>query len=116
MQARQQEKLKQLESAVKALKKSGKGATVVIGSSASPSGDGDTVRLENCGNDVYARSDTTSCEFARNVQANYYSEIGSGSGVVNSYSPKTGTHYDMDCTAGRPHVCTGGDEAEVYFP
>jgi hypothetical protein len=50
------------------------------------------------------------------VEADYYNEIGSGSGSVYSYSPTTGQYYTMYCSAGAPHVCTGGNDASVYFP
>ena len=54
--------------------------------------------------------------FAANVEADYYSEVGSGSGSVYSYSPTTGRYYTMYCSSGSPHECTGGNDASVYFP
>jgi hypothetical protein len=57
----------------------------------------------------------TSCAFARNVRANYYQSSG-GNISLNVYSPTTGRYYTMSCTGGSPHVCTGGNNASVYFP
>lgn len=55
----------------------------------------------------------TSCGFAENVRAEY---LGSGAGWINVHSPATGRSYDMYCTGSSPHVCTGGNNAAVYFP
>jgi hypothetical protein len=55
----------------------------------------------------------TSCGFAENVRAEYNR---SGAGWINVYSPATGRTYDMFCTSSSPHVCTGGNNAAVYFP
>ena len=56
----------------------------------------------------------TSCSFARNVRSAYF-ESG-GSSRVTVYSPTTGRNYVMSCSGGSPHVCTGGNNASVYFP
>jgi hypothetical protein len=56
---------------------------------------------------------TTTCGFAANVRAEY---LLSGPGWINVYSPATGRTYEMYCTSGSPHVCTGGNNAAVYFP
>lgn len=69
----------------------------------------------SCGGDVSVGRATT-CEFAHNVEDAYWSTIGSGGGTVEAYSPATGNTYAMYCTAGTPHICTGGREASVYFP
>ena len=69
----------------------------------------------NCGGALSANEHTT-CGFAENVEDAYYSEIGSGSGVVYAFSPTTNQEYSMYCTAGSPHECTGGNDAAVYFP
>jgi hypothetical protein len=69
----------------------------------------------SCGGSLSVGPDTT-CGFAANVEADYYSEIGSGAGTVYSYSPTTERWYTMYCTAGSPHECTGGHNASVYFP
>jgi hypothetical protein len=55
----------------------------------------------------------TSCGFAENVRADY---LRSGPGWINVYSPAKGRSYDMFCTGSSPHVCTGGNDAAVYFP
>jgi hypothetical protein len=48
-----------------------------------------------------------------NVQDEYYA---SGPGWISVYSPVTNRTYDMYCTGGSPHACTGGNNAAVYFP
>jgi hypothetical protein len=55
----------------------------------------------------------TSCEFARNVVSAYRR---TGGGTVRVYSPVTGQTYSMSCTSSPPHVCTGANNASVYFP
>jgi glucodextranase-like protein len=67
---------------------------------------------DTCGGDLVV-GPNTSCAFADNVQAEYYR---SGPGWINVYSPTTGRTYDMYCTGSSPHVCTGGNDAAVYFP
>jgi hypothetical protein len=68
----------------------------------------------SCGGGVSV-GPNTSCAFARNVRANYYQSSG-GNISLNVYSPTTGRYYTMSCTGGSPHVCTGGNNASVYFP
>ena len=65
-----------------------------------------------CGGGLLVGPNTT-CGFAENVRAEY---LRSGPGWINVYSPATGRTYDMFCTASSPHVCTGGNNAAVYFP
>jgi hypothetical protein len=55
----------------------------------------------------------TSCGFAANVRAEHDR---SGAGWINVYSPATGRSYNMYCTSSSPHICTGGNNAAVYFP
>ncbi|HEY4898006.1 MAG TPA: hypothetical protein VII01_18195 [Solirubrobacteraceae bacterium] len=55
----------------------------------------------------------TTCPFAQNVREVYDRE-GPGSHTV--YSPVTGNTYTMSCSYGHPVVCTGGNNASVYFP
>jgi Glucodextranase, domain B len=86
----------------------GNGASVYFSSGGSASGYG----LSRCAEDLVV-GPNTSCEFASNVQAEYYS---SGPGWIRVYSPVTNRTYDMYCTAGSPHTCTGGNNAAVYFP
>jgi hypothetical protein len=111
-EARQQTKIEQIQHQLKALKngQANGASTTTSGSSVSTSG-GES----SCGGDLSVGPNTT-CGFAQNVEAEYREYIGSGSGTVYPYSPSTGKTYAMYCTAGAPHVCTGGNEASVYFP
>jgi hypothetical protein len=79
-------------------------------SSSTPS----TPARESCGGELEVNSYTT-CPFAENVQSAYFSEVGSGGGNVEAWSPVTEQFYVMYCT-GSPHECTGGNNAAVYFP
>ena len=65
-----------------------------------------------CGNELAVGPDTT-CAFAENVRSAYGA---SGPGTVMAYSPVTDQTYAMSCSAGDAVVCTGGDNASVYFP
>ena len=65
----------------------------------------------NCGGGLTA-GPNTSCPFAENVRAEYNR---TGSGVISVFSPVTGRSYTMYCTSGATHVCTGGNNASVYF-
>jgi Glucodextranase, domain B len=65
----------------------------------------------NCGSGVTAGANT-SCPFAQNVVEAY---AATGSGVLDVRSPVTGQTYRMFCTGGVTHVCTGGNNASVYF-
>jgi hypothetical protein len=111
--ARQQAKITDIEKQLKSLKKNGRSSqgSPPPGAPGSTSSGGST----SCGGSLSAGPNTT-CGFAANVAADYYAEIGSGSGSVYSYSPTTGQYYTMYCSAGAPHVCTGGNDASVYFP
>lgn len=57
---------------------------------------------------------STSCAFAANVEAAFYS-AGGGTNTVEVYSPVTATYYTMSCVAGVPSVCRGGNNAVVYI-
>jgi hypothetical protein len=65
-----------------------------------------------CGSGLSVGPDTT-CDFAENVRSTYESE---GPGTHDVYSPVTKKTYSMTCSAGTPVVCTGGNNASVYFP
>jgi hypothetical protein len=65
----------------------------------------------SCGGDLSA-GPNTSCPFAENVRASYPGS----SAPFDVYSSVTGRSYTMQCTTGSPHVCTGGNNASVYFP
>jgi hypothetical protein len=112
--ARQQAKIADIEKQLKSLKKNGRSSS---GSPPPPSESGaiSSEGSTSCGGGLSVGPSTT-CGFAANVQADYYDEIGSGSGSVYSYSPTTEQWYTMYCSAGAPHVCTGGNDASVYFP
>jgi hypothetical protein len=117
--AHQQAKITQIQRELKALRHGGSRTTgAVPPSSSSPAPapeSSETSSSGNCGGGLSANQYTT-CGFAENVETDYYSEIGSGSGTVVSYSPTTGKTYSMYCTAGSPHECTGGNNAAVFFP
>ncbi len=65
-----------------------------------------------CGNQLTVGTDTT-CSFAENVRSKYEQE---GPGTYEIYSPVTEKTYSMTCSSGTPVVCTGGNNAAVYFP
>jgi hypothetical protein len=112
--ARQQAKIDDIEKQLKSLKKNGspsQGSPPPTSESSTAATGGST----SCGGTLSVGPNTT-CGFAANVESDYFSEIGSGSGSVYSYSPTTGQYYTMYCSAGSPHVCTGGHDASVYFP
>ena len=66
----------------------------------------------SCGDGIAVGPNTT-CSFARNVR-DAYRESG-GSSTIEVYSPVTGETYTMSCTAGVTTVCSGGNNATVYF-
>jgi len=70
-------------------------------------------RTTSCGNGLSVNS-VTSCPFAENVQAAYEQTSG-GTTDVTAYSPVTNQTYLMHCTGGTSHICTGGNNAAVYF-
>lgn len=111
--AREQGRIKQIQHEIRKLRHGQDGAPVPppSGSSSSYSSGGNS----SCGGELSVGPNTT-CPFAENVEAAYFAEIGSGSGTVIAYSPVTEKTYSMYCTAGTPHVCTGGNDASVYFP
>lgn len=65
----------------------------------------------SCGGGVTV-GPNTSCPFAQSVRSAY-----PGSDTpFEVHSSVTGQTYTMRCTTGSPHVCTGGNNASVYFP
>jgi hypothetical protein len=66
----------------------------------------------SCGGNVSAGPNTT-CPFALNVAAEYLTEGGGTRSIVVN-SPVTGLDYTMNCVAGVPSVCRGGNNAVVY--
>jgi hypothetical protein len=77
-------------------------------SSSTPSG-------TDCGGGTIAGPET-SCGFALNVRAEYEAFIGSGSGTVEAWSEANEEMYDMYCTVGTYHECSGAISATVYWP
>jgi Glucodextranase, domain B len=74
---------------------------------AAPSTGGQT----SCGGGLSVGPDT-SCAFAENVYRAYENN---GPGDVTAYSPVTQLNYTMYCSGSTPVVCTGGNNASVYF-
>jgi len=69
--------------------------------------------LTSCGGGISV-GPNTSCVFARNVVSAYY-DSGGGSTAVVAYSSVTNRSYTMYCQAGAQIVCTGANNASVYF-
>jgi len=67
----------------------------------------------SCGGNVSAGANTT-CPLALNVAAEYLTQ-GGGTRTVDVYSPVTNQYYSMNCVAGVPTVCRGGNNAVVYI-
>jgi hypothetical protein len=66
-----------------------------------------------CGGGLSVGPNTT-CAFAQNVEAAYRNN---GPGTVSVFSPVTNQTYDMTCNSQSSRVvCTGGNNASVYFP
>jgi hypothetical protein len=112
-EARQQAKIEQIQHQLKALRHDG----TTNASSTAPSSSSSAALPggSSCGGDVSVGANTT-CPFAENVEAEYREFIGSGSGAVDAFSPAKGGTITMYCSGSSPHICTGGDEASVYFP
>lgn len=114
--AQETERIKQIQREIRAIRRHGGGNPNAVPAGAGSSGiTSTTTGTTSCGGELSVGPNTT-CPFAANVQAAYEEEVGTGSGVVYAYSPATGKLYEMLCTAGTPHVCTGGNDASVYFP
>ena len=116
-QARQSERIERLREEVGELNGKGGGAgssgsSSAGASSGSSGGSGGSGAVSSCGDGVSV-GPNTSCPFAFRVADAYRS---SSASVVDVYSPVTGRTYTMTCTSGSPHVCTGGNDASVYFP
>jgi len=69
----------------------------------------------DCGDGTIAGPET-SCGFALNTRAEYESYVGSGSGYVEAWSEANSKFYDMYCTEGSEHECSGAISATVYWP
>lgn len=117
-QVQETARVKQIQREIRALRRHGGGSgnVNVVPAGSVPSGStSSTTGTTSCGGELSVGPATT-CPFAENVRAAYEKELGSGSGIVYAYSPVTEKLYEMQCTAGTPHVCAGGNNASVYFP
>ncbi|MGI8512752.1 MAG: hypothetical protein ACR2NH_09015 [Solirubrobacteraceae bacterium] len=106
-----EQRIKQLEQNIRDQERGGGGQPPASGGSSAGGGSGGGGST-SCGGGLSVGPNTT-CVFARSVREAYG---GSGPGVVKAYSPATDRTYSMSCTGGSPHVCTGGNDASVYFP
>lgn len=115
--ARETARIKQIQREIRSLRRHGgtNNGNVVPAGPSSGGTTNSTTGTTSCGGELSVGSATT-CPFAENVRTAYAEELGSGSGIVYAYSPVTEKLYEMQCTAGTPHVCTGGNNASVYFP
>jgi hypothetical protein len=87
----------------------GGGATPGVAYAPAGSGTGQT----SCGGGLSVGPNTT-CSFAQNVEAAYRSN---GPGTVDVFSPVTNQTYSMTCNnQSSGVVCTGANNATVYFP
>jgi hypothetical protein len=111
---RQSERLRQLKIRLKNENK-GKNKDKDKGGSGTGTGGPAQPALRDCGSGVAANGVTT-CGFAQAVRGAYFEQQGSGPGQVIATSATTGQTYTMTCTGDSPHVCTGGNNAEVRFP
>ncbi|HEY8638825.1 MAG TPA: hypothetical protein VIL64_06270, partial [Solirubrobacteraceae bacterium] len=114
-QGREQKRLQAQLDKLRAARSNG-GSSGSSGSSSSggSSGTNFVPSGHGCGAGVSANTNT-SCPFAQNVRDEYYSS--GQSGTIYVYSPVTGSTYTMYCgTSGGTNVCTGGNNASVYFP
>ncbi len=117
-QQRTQDKLQQLQQQLKQQKKDSSGQTTTTTTPAttttpttSSGGTGST----SCGGDLSV-GPSTSCAFAANVRA-AYQRSGGGNVLIKAFSPVTNTTYEMACgSTGSTVVCTGGNNASVFFP
>jgi hypothetical protein len=69
-------------------------------------------RATQCAQGVYVRSSNTSCAFALNVAADFFS---TPSYRFYSYSPSTGQTYLVRCTHTNPTLCRAGSGARIVI-
>jgi hypothetical protein len=79
--------------------------------SPAPSGPSGT----DCGGGTIAGPET-SCGFALDTRTEYEAYVHSGSGDVEAWSEANHKWYDMYCTEGSEHECSGAISATVYWP
>lgn len=110
-QQKLQDQLHALKQQVQRQNNSG-GTTTTTTASPSPAPPGGS---SSCGGDLSV-GPSTSCAFAVNVR-DAYEKSGGGNVIVKAYSPVTNTTYEMACgSTGNQVVCTGGNNASVFFP
>ncbi len=117
-EAKQAEKLKEIQQGIAALKKQRRKGnfkqvtTPPAATSTTYTGSGPA---KTCDNGIGASS-ATSCEFAFNVAGEYGSNPGAT--TIGAFSPVTGQDYTMTCSAwsGGGTVCRGGNDAAVFIP
>jgi hypothetical protein len=69
-------------------------------------------RANQCAAGVYVKSRNTSCAFALNVAADFFS---TPSYRFYSYSPATGQTYLVRCTRTNPTLCRAGSGARIVI-
>jgi hypothetical protein len=69
-------------------------------------------RATQCAPGVYVKSSNTSCAFALNVAADFFS---TPSYRFYSYSPSTGRTYLVRCTHSNPTLCRAGSGARIVI-
>jgi hypothetical protein len=69
-------------------------------------------RATQCGPGVYVRTSNTSCAFALNVAADFFS---TPSYSFYSYSPSTGQTYLVRCSHTNPTLCRAGSGARIVI-
>lgn len=114
--AAQQQAQKKLAAEVEKLKEAAAKAKKQVAdpnSSANKAAPPPAPKGSSCGGNLSV-GPNTSCAFAANVEAAFYS-AGGGTSTVEVYSPVTGKYYTMSCVAGVPSACRGGNNAVVYI-
>jgi anti-sigma factor RsiW len=110
---RQRQELRELRREVARVKRASRSKSGSSGSSSSSSGNVPRAGSSSCGGGVSVGPNTT-CAFALNVRDEYFAS--DGADVITVFSPVTERAYTMYCADSSPHVCTGGNNASVYFP
>jgi hypothetical protein len=113
VEERQRQETRELKQEIAKLKRAKKNSSTTPATGSPPSVPR-VAGTTSCGGDLFVGANT-SCPFARNVR-DAYASSGGGNTNVTAFSPATGRSYVMYCTGGSPHVCTGGNNASLYFP
>ncbi|HEY7152311.1 MAG TPA: hypothetical protein VH391_11585 [Solirubrobacterales bacterium] len=113
-QQKLKDKLKSLQNQVQHQAQSG-GATTTTTTGSTTSAASPPSGSSSCGGDLSV-GPNTSCSFAVNVR-DAYEKSGGGNVIVKAFSPATNVTYEMACgSTGNQVVCTGGNNASVFFP